>query len=87
MVKKIYKNISENQQKVSEPLVSYQTKCTIKIFKSFEEAKQDELDFIIKQSPIERLRQTVNLILKVYKVNREELKARNNFKKIKIIKG
>jgi hypothetical protein len=57
----------------------------IKIFKSLEEAKKDEINDIIHQSPIERLRQTVELILRVHQVTRESLKERK-YNRIHIIK-
>ena len=59
----------------------------IKIFNSFEESKQDEINYIINQSPIERLRQTVELILRVYNVTRESLKEKKYSNKITIIKS
>ncbi|MGF1924327.1 MAG: hypothetical protein ACQUHE_09130 [Bacteroidia bacterium] len=57
----------------------------LKIFTSLEEAKQDEINYIINQSPIERLRQTVELILRIYNVTRESLKERK-YNRITIIK-
>jgi hypothetical protein len=58
----------------------------IKIFNSLEESKQDEINYIINQSPIERLRQTVELILRVYNVTRESLKEKKQSNRITIIK-
>ena len=58
----------------------------IKIFNSLEESKQDEINYIINQSPIERLRQTVELILRVYNVTRESLKEKKINNRITIIK-
>jgi hypothetical protein len=45
------------------------TKDRIRIFNSFKEAKETEIQDIIKQSPIDRLRYTVELILRVYQVS------------------
>lgn len=60
-------------------------KNRIYIFNSFEAAKEKEINDIIKQSPVDRLRQTVELILRVYKVSREDLKNRTASHKIRII--
>ncbi len=61
------------------------TKDRIRIFNSFEEAKETEIQEIIKQSPIDRLRHTVELILRVHQVSREDLKRRTATGKIRII--
>lgn len=61
------------------------TKNSIRIFKSFEEAKETEIQNIIKQSPIDRLRHTVELILRVHQVSRQDLKNRTASGKIRII--
>jgi len=61
------------------------TKNRIRIFKSFEEAKETEVQDIIKQSPIDRLRDTVELILRVHQVSRQDLKNRTATGKIRII--
>ncbi len=58
----------------------------IRIFKSFEESEQDKTAYIISQSPIERLRQTVELILRVYNVTRESSKEKKQNKRITIIR-
>lgn len=86
MKKKNYKNISKNDQNASEPLSTYQSKNTIKIFKSFEDAKQAEIDFIIKQTPIERIQQTVALILRAFNVTNQSLRERKRNNTIRIIK-
>ena len=57
----------------------------IKIFKSFEEARQDKINYIINQSPVERLRKTVELTLRVYNVTKESLKDRKRSNRIHII--
>ncbi|MEJ5995427.1 hypothetical protein WG904_13450 [Pedobacter sp. Du54] len=71
--------------KLVTPIVPSQKR--IKIYKSLEESKKDDVNYIINQSPIERLRQTVDLILKVYNVTRESLKQRKRSNRITIIKG
>lgn len=60
------------------------TKNRIRIFNSFEEAKEIEIQDIIKQSPIDRLRHTDELILRVHQVSREDLKNRTATGKIRI---
>jgi len=61
------------------------TKDRIRIFNSFEEANTFEIQHIIKQSAIDRLQHTVELILRVYQVSREDLKRRPAGGKIRII--
>lgn len=61
------------------------TKNSIRIFNSFEEAKETETQDIIKQSPVDRLRHTVELILRVYEVSKQDLKNRTATGKIRII--
>lgn len=60
-------------------------KNKIHVFNSLEDAKEKEIQDIIKQSPVDRLRQTVELILRVYHVSREDLKNRTATQKIRII--
>jgi len=63
------------------------TKNRIRIFNSFEEAKETETQDIINQSPVDRLRHTVELILRVYQVSRQDLKNRTATGKIRIIRA
>ena len=72
---------------VNESASAYKAKPRIRVFKSFEEAKEYEIQQIIEQDPIERLRNTVNLILRVYGVTREELENIPRDRKITFIKG
>ena len=58
----------------------------IRIYKSFEEQAAAEAAEVVKQAPMERIRETVELILRVYGVTREELKARPKSKRIIITK-
>jgi hypothetical protein len=60
-------------------------KNKIHVFNSFEAAKEKEIQDIIKQSPVDRLRQTVELILRAYNVSREDLKNRTATRRIRII--
>ncbi len=48
----------------------------LRIFKSFEEADEAEARDAAIQSPVERIRETVELILRVYGVSREQLMSR-----------
>lgn len=66
-------------------IVMNKTKNRIQIFNSFEEAKEAEVQNIIKQSPIDRLRYTIEFILRVHQVTREDLKHRPATGKIRII--
>ena len=52
-------------------------------FTSFEEQKKYEDDYTNNQDPVERLRQTVKLIKKIYNVKHSEIKS---IKKINFIR-
>ncbi|MDP1800189.1 MAG: hypothetical protein Q8L81_02465 [Bacteroidota bacterium] len=59
----------ENKNKeVNEPRALYKSK-EIKIYSSFEEAAEAEAFYVANQDPIERIRETVQLILKVFPIN------------------
>jgi CRISPR-associated endonuclease Csn1 len=79
-----YRKPPKNTNQANEPSALYQ-KSPIKIFHSFEDAEKDEINMSLSQSPIERIRETVELILRAYDVTREELKKRTPSKSIKII--
>ncbi len=76
---------SVQETKATTPVISSPNR--IKIFSSLEESKQNEINYIINQSPIERLRQTVELIFRVYNVTRESLKEKKYSNRITIIKS
>ncbi len=78
-------NNSENHP-IQKTEASSSSPKRIKIYSSFEEAEQDKINYIINQSPVERLKQTVELILRVYNVTRESLKERKRSNRIHIIK-
>lgn len=87
-MRKNYKNTGKGEnQKLNEPAINYQNKNSIRFYNSFEEAKQDEINFIINQSPIERIQQTVALILRAFNVTHESLRNRQRNNTIKIIKA
>ena len=60
-------------------------KRKISIYHSFEEAEKAEREFILNQAPAERIKQTVDLILRTYNTTREELARRKKNKSIQII--
>ena len=68
-----------------EPLTKYFGK-DIRIFNSFQEAEEYELLQVIKQDPVERIRETVELILRVYGFTRETLNMRPPDNTVKIIR-
>lgn len=80
------KNDINNPVEQINPATVASSPRRIKIYTSLEEAKQDEINYIINQSPVERLRQTVELIFRVYKVTRESLKEKK-YSRINIIKS
>ncbi len=53
---------------MNEPLALYKSR-EIKIYSSFEEAAEAEAIYVANQDPIERIRETVQLILKVFPLN------------------
>ena len=61
-------------------------KLIVKVFNSFEEAELSEIQAVLKQTPKERLRETVELILRVYGVSREELKSWPPYKRVTFTK-
>jgi len=60
----------ENKDKVNEPGTGYHRPARVRIFHSFEEARESELEDIIARSPLERIRQTVELIIRTYGFSR-----------------
>lgn len=72
---------------LNEPAMAYLSKSRVKIYHSFEEAEEGEIEEILKQKPIDRIRNTVNLILRVYGVTREELANRPRERNITITKN
>jgi hypothetical protein len=62
-------------------------KRKIRIYTSLEEQAEAEAADAAKQAPIERIRETVELILRVYGVTREELKNRKKSNRINIIRS
>ena len=79
-----YNTPDEENNKLNEPQTSYgaQPKMKLRIFKSFEEAAEAEAQDAALRTPEQRIKDTVELILRVYGVTREEIKARN--KKLRI---
>ena len=80
---------NEEQHELNEPTPSYgaKPKPRLRIYNSFEEAAEAEARDAAEQSPIERIRETVELILRVYGVTREELMARKKTRRITIIRS
>ena len=61
--------------KVNEPAVSY-GRPELTFFNSFEEMEIDDINTVLKQSPAQRIKETVELILRIYGFTRESLKKR-----------
>ncbi len=57
----------------------------IRIYKSFDEQAEAEAATVAQQPPLERIRETVELILRAYNVTREELNSRKKSNHIKIL--
>lgn len=80
--KKKYKTTSEND-KATEPSAAYRS---LKIFSSFEEAEIFQIKRVLKQSPAERIRETVELILRAYGLTRKQLKERKRSNTVTILR-
>jgi hypothetical protein len=76
--------VKQVENKVNEPEVAYQKNHKIRIFHSFEEAEEADLEEILNIAPVDRVRYTVDLILRMYKLTREDLKKRIPNNKITI---
>lgn len=70
---------------VSEPDVKY-GRGNIRIFHSFEEMERAEILAVLQKPPIERLRDTVGLILRIYGFTREQLKKRRQKDNFKLVR-
>jgi len=57
----------------------------IRIYTSFDEQAAAEAADVAKQPPMERIKETVELILRVYGVTREQLNNRKRSNRINII--
>lgn len=64
----------KKKNEVNEPAVEYGR--GLKFFNSFEEQKEYEIQEVLKQSPAQRIKETVELILRVYGFTRESLRKR-----------
>lgn len=58
----------------------------LRVFHSWEEAEAADIQESLHQSPVERIRETVSLILRVYGVTEEDLNRRRGKLKINIIR-
>ena len=65
---------------------TFVNKPRIRIYKSFEEQAADEAAEVAAQPPLQRIKETVELILRVYGVTREDLINRKRSNRINIIK-
>jgi|GEM_PF-3834730 len=76
----------EKQNQANEPSMGYGAMkgMKLRIFHSWEEMTQAEIEASLKQTPEERIRETVELILRVYGVTREELSNRKEKLKLTI---
>ena len=78
----------DNKNEVNEPAGTYGPfhGKRIRIFTSFEEAAEAEALAAAEKSPIQRLRDTVQLIMRVYGLTEEDLRNRKRSNRIKIIR-
>ena len=79
MKSKKYPKPKPASSKAEEPGVLYEKAIPgkeLRIFHSFEEVSKAESETIALQNPVQRLRNTVELILRAYGFTRESLKDR-----------
>ena len=76
----------QGKEELNEPEVGYR-KTNLRIYHSFEEAEAGEIEESAKRDPVERIRDTVKLILRVYGYTQEELYAQKTSNKITITRG
>lgn len=74
---------SDENDKAHEPVSAYHS---LKIFSSFEDAEIFQIKSILKQSPAERIKDTVELILRAYGLTRKQLKERKRDNRISILR-
>jgi len=75
---------SDNKNSVNEPNLNYDKQ--IHVFHSFEEAELHQLKLVINQKPVDRVKEVVQLILRIYKIN-HAVKEINSDRDIIIDKG
>ncbi|MBA2611112.1 MAG: hypothetical protein H0U95_04020 [Bacteroidetes bacterium] len=61
----------DKMNKVNEYPISYKSK-DLKIYSSIEEAAEAEAKYISHQDPIDRIKETVQLILRVFPLNEKK---------------
>jgi len=83
-----YKENDGEKREVNEPVAgAFSLKGKeVRFFHSFEEQAAAEAEDAANRTPIERIRDTVQLILRAYGVTQEELNMRTRSNKIKITK-
>ena len=83
-----YKENEEEKREVNEPVAGYGAlrDKKVRIFHSFEEQAAAEAQDAANRTPIERIRDTVQLILRAYGVTQEMLNKRERSLKITITK-
>jgi hypothetical protein len=69
--------------KLSEPVTTY---STVRIYNSFEEAEAEQLRKNAFQSPENRIKEAVELILRVYGLSRKELSERKTDNRVTILR-
>ncbi len=69
---------------MKEPNDNKIAKTKLRFYSSFEEADEDNIKRILLQEPLERIRETVELILRVYNTDHEQLKKRGGYRTFKI---
>ena len=69
---------------MKEPNDNNIAKTKLRFYSSFEEADEDNIKRILLQEPLERIKETVELILRVYNTDHEQLKKRGGYRTFKI---
>ncbi len=81
-----YPESDQNSEKVNEPNAIYHFSGSkkLRVFHSFKEAEDAENVDAANKSPVERIKETVQLILRVYGVTQRELNMRKKNNRITI---
>ena len=76
----------KNEENINEPESLYFINDELKIYNSFEKQEDDQRKHSASLTPLERLKQTVELIIRSYGYTRESLKNLETDNKVTITK-
>ncbi len=77
----------QNKSELNDPVVPYKKELKLDIYNSFEEMNEANIKEMADLTPQERIKNAVELSLRVYNIKREDWKKRKEKMKLKIVKG